>query len=284
MHPNKVVPLVLLCALLCGCGGGGSTSNENAYANPSTTPAPLPDVSAIIKRMITQDGCRDFTAEMRMVSEGENGKRDQIEFKVQRKYAGARALTFLSVLAPREDTDKALLAVEEADQPTEAFSYLAGLKKLTKINSDRQLGFHGAKVTVQEMLAMELGQYNHSAGERVNSDGESLIKVEFKEKTYRNLAYPRIVGFFRENDQSPAKFELYDARDELQKRVKIEEVKPIQNRQTITRLAIEDLQQKLNVKVETRRIEYDRGLPDNLFTEERLKSFINNAARRLDQK
>lgn len=284
MHPNKVVPLVLLCALLCGCGGGGSTSNENAYANTSTTPAPLPDVSAIIKRMITQDGCRDFTAEMRMVSEGENGKRDYIEFKVQRKYAGARALTFLSVLAPREDTDKALLAVEEADQPTEAFSYLAGLKKLTKINSDRQLGFHGAKVTVQEMLAMELGQYNHSAGERVNSDGESLIKVEFKEKTYRNLAYPRIVGFFREKDQSPAKFELYDARDELQKRVKIEEVKPIQNRQTITRLAIEDLQQKLNVKVETRRIEYDRGLPDNLFTEERLKSFINNAARRLDQK
>ncbi|MGE0129762.1 MAG: outer membrane lipoprotein-sorting protein [Blastocatellales bacterium] len=283
MHPNKVVPLVLLCALLCSCGGGGSTSNENAYANPSTTPAPLPDVNAMVKRMITQDGCKDFTAEMRMVSEGGNGKRERVEFRVQRKYAGNRALTFLSVIAPLADTNKALLAVEEADQPTQAFSYLAGLRKLTKINSDRQLGFHGAKITVQEMLAMELGQYDHGAGERVNADGESLIKVEFKEKSWRNLAYPRIVGFFREKDQSPAKFELYDARDELQKRVKIEEVKPIQNRQTITRLAIEDLQQKLNVKVETRKIEYDRGLPDSLFTEERLKSFISAAVRKLDQ-
>lgn len=283
MHPNKVVPLVLLCALLCGCGNRSApTANVNRDSTP--TPAPIPDIGAMIKRMITQDGCKDFTAEMRMVSEDENGRRDQIEFRIQRKYAGNRALTFLSVLAPLEDTDKALLAIEDADQPTQAFSYLAGLRKLTKINSDRQLGFHGAKVTVQEMLAMELGQYDHNAGERVDADGESLVEVEFKEKAWRNLAYPRIIGFFREKDQSPVKFELYDARDELQKRVKIEEVKPIQNRQTITRLAIEDFQQKLSVKAETRRIEYDRGLPDSLFTEERLKSFINNAVRRIDQK
>ena len=98
------------------------------------------------------------------------------------------------------------------------------------------------------------------------------------------LVFVSLYFLFREKDQNPAKFELYDLRDELQKRVMIEEVKPIQNRQTITRLAIEDLQQKLKVKVETRKIEYDRGLSDSLFTEERLKSFINDAVHRLDQK
>src|SRR5262249_38335813 len=104
-----------------------------------------------------------------------------------------------------------------------------------------------------------------------------------KEKPFRDLAYPRIVGFFREKDQSPVKFELYDYRGELQKRVKVEEIKQIQNHQTIARLANEDLQQKLKVKVEMLKVEYDRGLPDSLFTEERLKSAINNAVRRLDQ-
>lgn len=237
----------------------------------------------MIKRMITQDGCKDFTAEMRMTSEDESGKRDQVEFRIQRKYSENRAATFLTLLAPREETGKALLAIERTDQPTEAFSYLAGLKKLTKLNSDRQLGFRGAKVTVQEMLGMELNQYTHSAGERVNSDGEPLVRIEFKEKEFLNLAFPRIIGFFREKDRSPAKFELYDPRDELQKSVKIEEVKPIQNHQTIMRLAIEDLQQKLKVKVETRRIEYDRGIPDNIFTEKYLKNFISNAVRKLDQ-
>jgi len=284
MQPNKIALLILLCASLCGCGAE-TTSNAPKDSSPlmTATPAPLPDAGAMIERMITQDGCKDFTAEMRITSEARNGAREQIEFKAQRKYSADRIATFLSVLAPAEDTNKALLAIERTDQPTEAFSYLAGLKKLTKISSDRFLGYRNAKVAVQDMLGMELGQYDHSAGERVISDGESLIKIEFKEKPWRNLAYPRIVGFFREKDQAPAKFELYDHRDELQKLVRVDEIKPIQSRQTITRLAIEDLRQKLKVKVETRRIEYDRGLPDSLFTEERLKSVISNAVQRLDQ-
>src|SRR5215470_11837597 len=278
MRPNKIAPLILLCSLLCGCGGK-ARSNAPHDASPLVTSssAPLPDSGAMIKRMITQDGCRDFTADMRIVTEEEKGKRDYIELKVQRKYSADQTATFLSVLAPAEDTNKALLAIERPDQPTEAFSYLPGLKRLTKISSDRHLGYRNAKVAVQDMLGMELGQYDHDAGARVKLDGESLIKVEFKEKPWRSMAYPRIVGFFREKDQAPVKFELYDYRDELQKLVRVEDVKPIQSRQTITRLAIEDLQQKLKVKVETRKIEYDRGLPDSLFTEERLKSVISNA-------
>jgi len=237
----------------------------------------------MIKRMITQDGCRDFTADMRIVTEEEKGKRDHIELRVQRKYSANQTATFLSVLAPAEDTNKALLAIERPDQPTEAFSYLPGLKRLTKINSDRRLGYENAKVTVQDMLGLEFGQYDHSAGALVNVDGESLIKVDFSEKAWRNLAYPRITGFFREKDQCPVKFEIYDHHSELRKRVRVEEIKQIQNRQTITRLAIEDLQQMLKVKVETRRVEYDRNLPDSLFTEARLKNIINDAVQRLDQ-
>jgi hypothetical protein len=284
MHPRKIAPLILLCGLLCGCGAGtASNAHKDTSQLAVTIPAPLPDAGAMVKRLITQDGCKDFTAEMRITTEGQNGAREQIEFRAQRKYGADRTVTFLSVLAPAEDTNKALLAVERSDQPTEAFSYLAGLKRLTKITSDKRLGYHNAKVAVQDMLGMELGQYDHGAGARVKPDGESLIKIEFKEKPWRNLAYPRIVGFFHEKDQTPASFELYDHRDELQKLVKVEEVKPIQNRLTITRLAIDDLQQNLKVKVETRKVEYDRGLPDSLFTEERLKSVINDAAQKLDQ-
>lgn len=286
MQLNKhALLIILLCAALCGCGSGTASNAPKDSSPPLTaSPAPLPDVGAMVKRIITQDGCKDFTAEMRITTEGQSGAREQIEFKAQRKYSADRIATFLSVLAPAEDTNKALLAVERQDQPTEAFSYLAGLKKLTRISSDRHLGYRNAKVAVQDMLGMELGQYDHDAGARLTADdGEPLIKVEFKEKPWRNLAYPRIVGFFREKDQAPVKFELYDHRDELQKLVKVEDVKPIQSRQTITRMAIEDLQQKLKVKVETRKIEYDRGLPDSLFTEERLKSVISNAVQRLDQ-
>jgi hypothetical protein len=240
----------------------------------------------MVKRITTQDGCRDFAAVMVLTSlEGGNeaSKRDRVEFKIQRKYSANRVSTFLSVLAPHEEIDKALLAIEQPDQATQAFSYLPGLKKLSKLNSEKRINFHGSKVTVQELLGMELNQYTHGAGVREMKGEEPSIKVEFKEKPYLGLAFPRIVGYFRERDEQPLSFELYDLRNELQKRMEIDEVKTIQNHRTITKVVIDDLSQKLKLKLETLKIEYDRGLPDSIFTEKHLINFISNAGRRLDQ-
>jgi hypothetical protein len=277
----RCLTLVSLCLLLSACANDSSeTTGVKPAPVASPLAAPLPDVATMVKRMTTQDGSRDFIAEMRMTAETASGKRDQVEFKLQRKYTSDGARTFLTVLAPREETDKALLAIEQNAQPTEAFSYLPGLKKLAKVGSDRQLNFRGAKVTIQELLGLELNQYTHDAGTRTD---EGLIKVEFEASPTRQLAFPRIVGLFREADQSPARFELYDDRNELQKTLLIEEVKTIQAHQTITRVAIEDLPQKLKLRLETRRIEYDRNLPDRLFTEEHLKTFTSSASHKLDQ-
>ncbi|MDX2030021.1 MAG: outer membrane lipoprotein-sorting protein [Blastocatellia bacterium] len=279
----RVVPLLLVCLVLSACGRGADSPDVKKEGAAPAASAPLPDIGKMIARVATQDGCRDFTAEMRVTAEDAAGQRDQVEFKVQRKYSPSQAVTFLTVLAPREESDKAILAIERADQATEAFSYLAGLKRLAKMNSERQLGFRNAKVTVQELLGMELGQYAHSAGERVADGGGQLIRVEFKAKPDRSLAFPRIVGYFNEKELAPSRFELYDARDELQKRVAIEEVKAVQNRQTITRVAIDDVLQKLKLQLETRRIEYDRGISDAIFTENYLKSHITSAGKRLIQ-
>lgn len=275
--------LFIICLLLTGCGSPDSQTETASTANAANLPRPLPDAGAIIDRMITQDGCKDFTAEMRLTAEHGSGKRDHIEFRVQRKYTAGQTSTFLTVISPAEEADKALLAIEKAGQPTEAFSYLPGLRKLAKFGSGRQLGFRGTRVTVQEMLLMELGQYTHSQAERVNSDGRELLRVEFKEKEFLNLAFPRIAGYFHEKDQSPARFEFFDSRNDLQKTVEIVQVKTIQDRQTVTQVAIDDRLQKLKINVETRKVEYDSGLSEKIFTEDHLKSFVSNAVRKPGQ-
>lgn len=283
MRFTGVFPIfaVILTTFLSGCNG--SARPESSIADQAQVARPLPDISAMIRRIVTQDGCQDFTADMRMTSEDESGKKDQIDFKIQRKYAGDRVLTFISVLAPREDADKALLAIEHSDAGTEAFSYLSGLRKLTRLSSGRQLGFRGAKVTVQEMLGMELNQYTHDKGEWVEESGRSLIKVSFREKADRGLAFPRITGFFNDTDQTPQRFELFDLQDQLVKTVMIGEVTTVAGRQTLTNVTIDDLQQKLKLNLITRDVSYDRGIPDAIFTESYLIKFINNASRTIDQ-
>jgi hypothetical protein len=275
--------LLVLSALFCACNDSSPAPSSNSAETPKPDSAkPLPDAGAIIQKMITQDGAKDFTAEMRMTSEGADGKRDQVEFRLQRKYSADGASSFMTVLAPKEESDKVILAIEKNGQPTEAFSYLAGLKKLAKMDSARQLGFRGAKVTVQELLGMELGQYSHTAGERVMENGEPLIKIEFKAKPNLNLAFPSITGYFREKDQQPARFDLFDESGQVSKKMVFEEIKPVQNHQTISRVAIEDLAQKLKLKLETRKIEYDKGLSDKIFTENNLKASVTSASQRLD--
>src|SRR5215475_11469232 len=102
MHPRKIAPLILLCGLLCGCGAGTASHAPKDSQLAVTIPAPLPDAGAMVKRLITQDGCKDFTADMRITTEGQNGAREQIEFRAQRKYSVDRIETFISVLAPAE--------------------------------------------------------------------------------------------------------------------------------------------------------------------------------------
>lgn len=272
------IGLILFCALGCACQDSSPSAPSESDSSKAETSAPLPDAAAMVKRLITQGGCKDFVAEMRMSTESADGKREQVEVRLQRKYSETGASTFMTVLSPKEESDKAILAIESNDKPTEAYSYLAGLKKLAKLNSSRPLGFRGAKVTVQELLGMELGQYSHSTGERVTVDGQSLIKIAFEAKKDLNLAFPSIVGYFHEKDQAPARFELIGDNGEISKKLIIEEVTLIQNRQTITKVAIEDETQKLKLTMETKKIEYDRGLPDKIFTEQHLKGFITEAS------
>lgn len=278
-HLPKV--LLLSAVLFSACQNQTpATPTPEAVASP--TPA-LPDVAALIKKLATQDGVKDASAEMRMQLEEADGKRAQLEFQLLRKYSADRTATFLKVTAPREDSDKALLAIEKPQTATEATSYLAGLKKLAKLSSSNTLNFHDSKVTVQELLGMELGQYTFNAGERVTVEGVELIKVAGKAPAERNLAYPRVLVYFNAATQAPARFEVFDDRNELQKTTRVEEVKPIQGHQTITKLAVEEHLTKRKVRLETRAIKYDHNLADKIFTEANLKSVITSVSQQLAQ-
>ncbi|MBI1764949.1 MAG: outer membrane lipoprotein-sorting protein [Acidobacteria bacterium] len=277
-HLTKV--LLLGAVLLTACE---SQPKPAPTPDPIMQPAALPDVAPWLKKLATQDGVKDASAEMRMELEEANGKRAQLEFQLQRKYGADHTATFLKVSAPREDSDKALLAIEKPEAATEATSYLAGLKKLAKLGSSNTLSFHDAKVTVQELLGMELGQYSFNAGERVTEAGVDLIKVEGKAPAERNLAYPRVLVYFNAAKQQPARFEIFDERNELVKTMRVEEVKPIQGHQTLTKLAVEEHQTKRQVRLETRAIKYDQNLSDKIFTEENLKSVVTSASQQLTQ-
>jgi hypothetical protein len=277
--------LLLLLSVVCAaCEERTNSTSSSTTTLPTASPsAPLPDVKALLTKLATQDGAKDVTAEMRLLVEEANGKRETLEFQLQRKYGAEQTATFLKVTAPQEESDKALLAIEKPQQATAAFSYLAGLKRFARLNSGNTLSFRNSKVAVQELLGLELNQYDFNAGERLTQEGVELIQVAGKAKPDLNLAYPRLLVFFRADNQQPAHFELFNDRNERVKTIRVEEVKTIQNHQTITKVSVEEHQTQRKLKQEIRAIKYDQKLPDQIFTESYLKSFTTNASQKLIQ-
>ena len=276
---------LILLVLMTGFTACSSSAPSVAPVNETATPAaaPLPDVQPWLSRLATQDGCRDFTAEMRLSGEAADGRPVQLEFRVQRKYSPDQTSTLLTVTAPPEETEKALLAVERKDQPTEAISYLAGLKKIARFKSDSTRDLRGAKISVQELLGLELSQYTPAKSERVTEGGENLIKASLQAKPDRELAFPRIEAYFRESGQQPVRFELFDQQKKLVRIIRVLEVKPVQNYKTLLGLEIEDQGSGRRVRLETVRVKYDQKLPDSIFTEANLTKLISAASRRLIQ-
>lgn len=277
--PRSHICAVLFCVLATvGCQTGADNTVPAIAA--ASTPT-LPQIEPVLKRLALQDGAEDSTAEMRLSVEMPGGRRDQLDFRLQRKYSDAETSTLLIVTAPREESDKALLAIERPDQPTAAFSYLAGLKRVARLASSNTLTFRQTKVTVQELLNLELAQYRSTGGERIVDGDEPLLKYTLEAPPERTMAYRKVIASFRETDLAPVKFELYDERDQLQKSVQVEEVRQIEGRQTIMRLSIDDQTQNRRLRLETRDLKYNRRLPAKLFTEANLIEWTSSASQRL---
>ena len=221
----------------------------------------------LIKQLATQGGCKDSTADMRLSFTDAEGKAQQMDFRLQRKYEGSKVATLMTVQAPKEESEKALLVFQEEGKPTDVISYLAGLKKVAHLKSDNPLNFRGSKSTVQEMLGMELGNYEVVGANAVTVAGASEWQLELKAKSGLSLSYPKVIVAYDASGAKLQRFELSDSRAEKVKTIAVREVKAMQNYQTITAMEIEDHKHNQKLKLETRSIKYDTNLAPALFTE-----------------
>jgi outer membrane lipoprotein-sorting protein len=273
---------VCLACIVLGQVACDSTSSAPAPAASGSVPAAAPssfpkdEAEKLIQRLATQDGCKDSTAELRLSFTDADGKPQQMDFRLQRKYEGGKVATLMTVISPPEESEKALLAFEEEAKPTAAVSYLAGLKKLAHLKSDNPLNFRGSKSTVQEMLGIEFGKYQIVT----TNAAKGAIILELKGKEGLSLSYPRIDVTFAEPDKTPTKFELYDARNEKVKTIHAAEVQAIQHYQAITKMDIEDHRNNLKLKLETRHIKYDTNLSASLFTQANLIKNVTAASQK----
>lgn len=274
---------IVLAQMACDSTPPAPAPTASATASVAASSAfPKAEAEKLVQRLATQDGCKDSNAEMRLSFTDADGKPQQMDFRLQRKYEAGKVSTLMTVISPAEESEKAMLAFEEDAKPTDAISYLAGLKKVAHLKSDNPLNFRGSRSSVQEMLGMEFGKYEIVGANVVTPAGatEGRMEVELKAKSGMSLSFPKIVVGFTADGAKVQSFDLYDSRNEEVKSITAREVKAIQNYQTITVLDLEDHRTKQKLKLETRNIKYDTNLPASLFTEANLIKNVTAASQK----
>lgn len=274
-----IIPALFAVVCLSACSAG-SGSTSVASPTPSPLVANLPSGESLIARIATQDGATDSTSEMQFVIESATS-REQIIFRQRRLYSPEAISTLMEVTSPPEDVDKVLLSIERKGAPTEALSYLAGLKKVARLSSENTLTLRGSKLSIQELLWLELGQYSAGPGEAVIEQGETLARYVLTAPAERNLAFPQITGWFRISDRTPVRFECFDDAQKLQRTIRVDEVKEIDSRLTMTRVTIEHHAQEKRMLLTIRSIKFNTGLSPKLFTESNLIATVRGASRQI---
>ena len=288
--------VILLTIVLALVGCESSTETKIVTAPPAavtpgnTSPSTFPKEEAekLIQRLATQDGCKDSTAEMRLSFTDAEGKPQQMDFRLQRKFEAGKISSLMTVLSPKEESEKALLVFEEEGKPTDAISYLAGLKKTAHLKSDNPLNFRGSKSTVQEMLGLELGKYEITSTEPGNGiPDKPFLTIYLEPKKGENLAFPKISVNYNQNSSDkqlvPSSFVLSDSQGKAIKRMEISETAKIGNYNSVKMINVTDARNNLKLKLETRSIKYDTNLPSSIFTEAQLIKTVTAATAKLVQ-
>jgi Outer membrane lipoprotein-sorting protein len=193
----------------------------------------------------------------------------------------------MTVLSPKEESEKAMLVFEEEGKPTDAISYLSGLKKTAHLKSDNPLNFRGSKSTVQEMLGLELGKYEITSTELGNGiPDKSFLTINLEQKKGEGIAYPKIAVSYNKNTSGelvPSIFVLSDSQGKTAKKMEITETTKVGNYNSVKVINVSDARNNLNLKLETRSIKYDTNLPSSLFTEAQLIKSVTAATAKLVQ-
>jgi len=148
-HRVALIVVAVLCLSACS-QKSGAPSQASTPANPSPSPA-LPSPTSCLNAFRPRMEPRTPQPICGLTVELPGGRRDQLEFRLQRKFSADAVSTFLQVTAREKRPTRRSWRSSDRARPR-ATSYLAGLKKLAKLSSSSTITFQETKVTIQSCL------------------------------------------------------------------------------------------------------------------------------------
>lgn len=233
----------------------------------------------LIERYLNQSARKDAILKMLVEYQEPQKEPIRLEFTWMRKIKDGLASHLLRMEAPPSEKGKLLLVRERPDGGTDYIAYRpnSALKKKVRINAARNYKYKGLTISVQELIGGELHKYNHQykGSQTIEGVACQLVENHLRDSFKNDSNYPRTLIYLRDDNGMPLKWDLFGNSNRLEKTITAEELKQIENVWTLTKVRVDDLKKKSELKLILKEVHYHPDLKNEIFTEQYLKQNSN---------
>lgn len=234
---------------------------------------PLTDADEIVARanLSSYYAGDDGRSEVRMVITDGQGRQQRRQFTVLRRNVqeGGDQQFLVHFSQPSDVRGVVFLVHKHAGRDDDRWLYLPGLDLVKRISAgDKRTSFVGSHYFYEDI-----------SGRRPADDNHELVQTTDREFVLRHTPIqPQTVEFhdyvtwIDRETFLPMKIEYSDAAGNVYRRVEVLEVETIEGHPTVVTSRVSDLQSGGRTDMQFRHMDYDLGLPDEVFTERSLRT------------
>ncbi len=170
--------------------------------------------------------------------------------------------------SPADIADTGFLVLEDTKKDiTQQHLYLPALQRTRRIvSSQMNRSFVNSDYSYEDMQRHPLKEWTYQLDQNSVLDGHSCYVLISIPKPETETQYTKIVSWIDQNSFVTLKSEMWNKKDQLFKTYTVEKLDTIQGIATELLVIMENHQDDHKTRLTTKRIIYNKGLPDRLFT------------------
>ncbi len=207
----------------------------------------------------------------RMIIMDGKGQKQVRQFTILRQDIDDRGDQNLMVFfsRPSDVRDTVFRVVKHTDQDDDRWLYLPGLDLVKRISAgDKRTSFVGSHFFYEDVS----GRNTEEDYFELISENDQYFEIKAVPKNPASVEFTRYTVHIEKSTMLPRKIEFYDAKDRMYRRVESLKVETVNGHPTVLHSRVEDLLNGGATEMQFRFVEYDLGLPENLFSERSLRT------------
>jgi predicted RND superfamily exporter protein/outer membrane lipoprotein-sorting protein len=213
----------------------------------------------------------DGRAQVRMTITDAQGRERIRQFAILRKDkvdGGDQSYAVLFV-RPADVRNTVFLVEKHVDGDDDRWLYLPGLDLVKRIAAgDKRTSFVGSHFFYEDVSGRAIDEDNH---ELVKTTDKYYI-VESKPKDPGSVEFVSWTAWIDKKTLIPVRMEYVDDKGEVYRKIEALEVRDFEGHPTVTQMKVTDERTGGSTLSEFRNVEYDIGIPDEVFTERTLRN------------